>query len=329
MTAIALPLQSWHRTCFLAWHSSLLHFQLDTRACVPSGLSIRLGQILFEHAESMHARELVEIAGLASFHSDSLIEASDELCDDAMAEYWIASRCRLDHWGRSLRSLAHSETFPANLGKDALLQLAEEIILSGIHTRNLTALCFAHDKYYQRNETTSIARNLLEGHREAETRMLKLTQAWWGRDSPKSRHIRSLVIQSEHWSDIFLAYIGKSVNVDRWAYDVSRVREFAYDTPEHKARKSNSAWHLLAISIRSNFANVTQPACQSELNRRIAGATLSLFSTKLFDSFGLMQSPWMLRAQRSTDETIGMIDQILAKEEVAEKLTTVPRWLSQ
>lgn len=275
----------------------------------------------------MHARELVEIAGLASFHSDSLIEASAELCDDAMAEYWIASRCRLDHWGRSLRSLAHSETIPLNFGKDTLLELAEEIILAGIHTRNLTAICFAHDTYHQRNETTSIARNLLEGHREAQARMLKLTQAWWARDSPKSRHLRGLIIQAEQWSDIFLAYIGQTVNVERWAYDVSRVREFAYDAPTHKNRTSNSAWQLLAISIRSNFATATQPARQSDLNCRIAGATLSLFSSNLFDSFGLMKSPWMLRAERSTDETIGMIEQMLVKEETTQEVTTLPRWL--
>ncbi len=276
----------------------------------------------------MHARELVEIAGLASFHSDSLIKASDELCDDAMAEYWIASRCRLDHWGRSLRSLAHSETISINSGNDELLELAEEIILSGIATRNLTAICFAHDTYHQRNEVTSIARNLLDGHREAQTRLLKLTQAWWARDSPKARHLRSLIIQAEHWSDIFLAYIGQSVNVERWAYDASRVREFAYDSPKHTGRTSNSAWQLLAVSIRANFATASQPACQGDLNRRIAGATLSLFSTKLFDSFGLMQSPWMLRAERASEETLGMLDQMLANDFVNDKSITTPRWLS-
>ena len=151
----------------------------------------------------MHAQKLIEIAGWISLHGKSLIDNCPVLPDDALSEYWIASRCRIDHWGRALRSLGHSESVVSGeltSHAEPLLSLAEEVFLSEVLARVVAAVAHVHDTHHKRDEANPIGSNTLDAHKEARSRLRSLIFTWWPANSPKARHARSLAKQAERWT---------------------------------------------------------------------------------------------------------------------------------
>ncbi len=277
----------------------------------------------------MHAQKLIEVAGWISLHGKSLIDNCPVLPDDALSEYWIASRCRMDHWGRALRSLGQSESVTTDKltgHAEPLLSLAEEILLSEVLARVVAAVAHTHDTHHKREEASPIGRNTLEAHREARSRLRSLIYTWWPGDSPKARHVHSLAKQAERWVDVLLAYVSRSGDVDHFAYDVSRLREFAYDVQLHGPASSEAAGQLLTFSLRASFAAANQPPVCSHLNRQIAGAALGLYGSEAFDSFGLLRPPWMIRAERSTDDAIALLDSLFVGDFTGQSNRLPERW---
>lgn len=275
----------------------------------------------------MHARQLFEVAGLIGLRSAPLLHVATPICSEALSEYWIASRCRLDHWGRQLRTLGHSHSAPpSGEGNDLLLRLAEELTLSEGLTRVVAAVCRAYDTLVTDEEAAPIGFNTLETHRQTTSRLRALLFAWWPNDSAKARHARSLVKQTEHWTDVLLAYVSLASDVESLAFDASRVREFAYDSQLHGADASQSASQLLVHSLRSSFSAATQEPLNADLNRRIAGSALALFGEGGFDSHGLIRPAWMLRAERTADDTATLVERLFADEKTPPVSRLPARW---
>ncbi len=264
----------------------------------------------------MHPRQMIETAGLLSLQSAELLRGGAGLCSDALSEYWIASRCRLDCWGRALRTLGHSSSAPpGEEGGDLLMRLSEEIALSEALTRVVAAIGCVYDGKRRSEEAGPIGLNTLEAHRETAGRMKALRLAWWPKDSPRACLARSLTHQAEHWTDALLAYVSTAVPIDHLAIDPSRLLEYAYDSQAHGFEASRASNQLLALALRASFAGARQPALNPELNRRIAGAAVALFGSEGFDSLGLMKPVWMLRVERHTDDTTALVDRLFSDEE--------------
>lgn len=264
----------------------------------------------------MHPRQLIETAGLLSLQSAELLRGGAALCSDALSEYWIASRCRIDCWGRSLRSLGHSTSAPpTEEAGDLLMQLSEEIALAEPLTRVVTAIGCVYDRRLSSEEAGPIGLNMLEAHREAAARLKALRYAWWPKDAPRSRLAQSLVSQAEHWTDALLAYVSIAGPVDNVAIDPTRLLEYAYDSQSHGFQASRASTQLLALALRASFAGAQQPALNPDLNRRIAGAAVALFGSEGFDSLGLTKPAWMLRVERHTDDTAALVDRLFSDEE--------------
>ncbi|MEO1497452.1 MAG: hypothetical protein AAFV43_09910 [Planctomycetota bacterium] len=274
----------------------------------------------------MHARSLIDVASLVSLHSVSLVRQRAPLPDDALSEYWIASRCRLDAWGRSLRMLGHSETLVQSQSGPTLLALSEEIVLSEVLARVVAGVTHVCDAAVRADEAGPIGRNALIGCQDAHRRVRALTTAWWPSDSPKRRLFRSLEARAATWSDVLLAYVARSGDVDHLAIDKARLREYAYDSHAHHGASSEAAAELLRFSLNAAFSAATQPPACPELNARLAGSALGLFPPALFDSHGLARKPWMIRAERSAEEASTMIEKLLAGGTSTGPLPRPERW---
>lgn len=275
----------------------------------------------------MHARQLVEIAGLLSLRSGPLLRSGAPLCSDTLSEYWIASRCRLDCWGRTLRTLGHSRTAPpADEAGDLLVRLVEEITLSETLTRIVAAICSAEDQRRRGEEAGPIGQNMLDGQREAASRLRALVFAWWPADSPRSRHARSLTKQAERWTDVLLAYVASSADVERFSHDPSRLREYLYDVQTHGADSSQAASQLLSLGLRESFTSARQPPLNDDLNRRIGGAAMALFGAAGFDGHGLPRSAWMLRAERTADDAAALVSRLFEDDSIPKGMRLPQRW---
>lgn len=271
----------------------------------------------------MEPRRLVELAGWLCVHSEALLESCDQLPDDALSEYWIASRCRLDKWGRELRRLGDSRSVGETVD---LAGLAEEILISSVLSRAVGAITAAHDAKHERVEAGPIGRNAFEGHVEAISRAHTLASAWWPRDSPKARRLRSLSTRTNRWSDALLAHVGKDASIDRFASDVKRLHAFRVDRRAHGGPRRSSISALFTVTLRLAFASATTPSLNEDLNRRIGGSALALFGPHAFDSFGLPRSAWMIRLERSAEETEAHLEQVVSGVYDAEEPPLASRW---
>jgi hypothetical protein len=152
----------------------------------------------------MHARELIELAGLVAAHGPLLIEDRDPLADEHVERYWVTSQTRLDRWAHSLKEFAAggipdrpdppakdespsppgeppsaSRLPPSSLPSTArvsarLRGVLEEILVSEVLTRVWTAVLCAHDACRGAEEAGPAARSVLLGHIEARHRALSL-----------------------------------------------------------------------------------------------------------------------------------------------------------
>ncbi len=294
----------------------------------------------------MHACDLVETAATLSLSARLLIEDSPRLCEQALAEYWAASRCRLDEWGRRLSALAHHPRSPkenprqhGELGGD-LATLAEDIVLSQPLTRVVAAVTVAHDRRHDTSEAGPIGRNVLAGHDESVGRVRAVADAWWSSASSQATRLRRLTLRTERWTDLLLGYLlplcgtpgdrSPSGHAVEFTFDPVRAQEFAYDAQTHANHAGGlmAADKLLRASLREAFAttgggNQTSPTAL--FNRRLAGAAVGLFGPESFDGHGLLRSTWVARIERVTDDTVGMVEDLF-RDDTPAPFQAPARW---
>ena len=271
----------------------------------------------------MLPREQVELAAWACIHARPMIEKSPTLSSEAVSEYWIASRCRMDHWGRALRRLGDSRSIPHTAVRESILQLIDEILLSQVLTRSVAAITHAHDVRHDLDESRSIGRNTLQAHRDIRKRLVVLLKAWWPSDSESWGEATQKMRSVDRWSDMLIAQIGDPKLFGGIACDIDRLTDFAYDT--FPGRASTAVLALTIESIRRSFATGAQEALHPELNRRIGGAALGLFGSEAFDSLGLATPVWASRFERRSEEAIAMIDR-LYNDDFQKSSPPTKRW---
>lgn len=285
----------------------------------------------------MQARELIEVAATLCLDARQLLEDSPRLCDQALAEYWAASRCRLDEWGRQLSRLANHTRAAAD-PRDDLAALAEDVLLSQVHTRCLAAITVAHDRCHGRDDAGPIGRNTLAGHDEALGRLRALADAWWRTGSRPAARLRRLANRSERWTDMLLAYVlplcgspgvrSPSGHPVEFTFDPARAQEFAYDAQAHEGPAGQSIGatsQVLHAAIRESFATARADSPCGGFNRRIAGASIGLFGAEAFDGHGLLRTAWIARIERTADDTVGMVEDLF-RDEHAGPFRAPARW---
>ena len=106
--------------------------------------------------KTMHVRELVETSCWIADNAPAFVAFSGPIAMELIEGYWAASRCRLDRWSHSLKSLSAPKAAAGLLSltrkKPARLPLIEEILVSEVLTRVWTAVAAAHDEHRRRSE---------------------------------------------------------------------------------------------------------------------------------------------------------------------------------
>lgn len=251
----------------------------------------------------MHAHELADLAALTAVHARQLIAADSATMDEALTAYWKASRCRLERWCRSLALLTkhreRKEWTPREIG------MVEEILVSEILVRVVTAVAGAHDKQHNVHESGPVARNILTAHIDVKRRAMALVVAPH-RNSDQAEEFLAVRRQVDRWSDLLLAYVTPYVAVDEFAANPARVYDFAYDAREHlrSGTSSDMAVTMITAGLRSSFAPLSDSETpNADLNLEIATALVSTFAPDFFDSHGHLRSAWLERIQNVPNES--------------------------
>ncbi|MGA2619894.1 MAG: hypothetical protein ABSF26_19950 [Thermoguttaceae bacterium] len=268
----------------------------------------------------MHARELVELAAILSSHAAVLIRGTHRLSASGIQQYWTASKCRLDRWARSLKTLA-AEAPPRDATALAVRWptvrgALEEILTGEVLTRVWAAVLTLYDRQRGTQDAEAVGRSIMIGHLEARHRVLMLLVHNPGIDTEGAVKLNCLRRRAERWTDVLVGYLGGLGEVGPFAADADRARDFYADL-QAQCRHSGSqqVWPIMLGSLRAAFRQGLMPVSpNADLNASIASAILSCFPAEVFDSTGLFRSLWLVRLSNVTDDVAGMIDNLLRPE---------------
>ncbi len=266
----------------------------------------------------MHARELIELAALVSTHGPLLIQSGEPIPADGVEQYWTGSKVRLDRWTRNLKQFARLLESDADAGQRENLWPAvrgtfEEILTGEILTRVWTAVLCAYDRSRGTDEVEPVARSVMLGHTEARHRALTLLMRGTGIETNESVRLNRLRRRSERWTDLLVSRLAGVHNVEEFAADPVRSRDFAQDQAGRRGVQENRlAGPLLQASLREAFEHdLDDESPNADLNAQIAGGILTCFPPGLFDSTGLFRSMWLARLTNMAEDAQAMIEELL------------------
>ncbi|NQT36827.1 MAG: hypothetical protein HQ581_05025 [Planctomycetes bacterium] len=278
----------------------------------------------------MHARELIELAALVSVHGPVLIRGNGQLSPSGVEQYWAASKCRLDRWGRCIKQLSAQSPQATPVWRRTHVPLIrrvfEEILTGEILTRVWTAVLCAYDRHHGTDTGEPVARSVMIGHMEARHRVLALMVSGPGVDAEEAVRLNHLRRRTERWTDMLVGYLAGMHDISEFAIDPHRARDFAEDIHYGSQLKGGqSAWPLVIASLRAAFRQNLDPVSpNSDLNAKIAAGILSCFRPELFDSIGVFQSLWLLRLTNTATDAQGLVEDLLGDRDFAAPGNDVP-----
>ncbi len=269
----------------------------------------------------MHSRELAELAALVAIHSSALIAEQGQIPKQCIQQYWTASKCRLERWGRLLRKLHAAATephLPGTLAWPRVRPVAEEILTSELLTRVWTATAVAYDAAVGSDELTPVARNIFTGHLDARNKLLALMADGRVIALPEAVKLNHLRRRCERWTDMLLAHLSNYTDIREFACELDRARDFAEDLDYDSVHaESAHAEHrltcqLVLSSLRASFADgLDDGSPNADVNRRIGSAVLAALREEIADSTGLVKSAWLERISRTASDAEGMIEELV------------------
>ncbi len=265
----------------------------------------------------MHARDLLDLAAILSAHAPQLVEHPEPLSEEGLAQYWSASKCRLDRWLRSVKQFQQREQSQRQQAAQqwhGFRGVLEEILTGEVLTRVWGVIAVGHDRRQAGNRAEPIVRSGYLGHLEARWRVLSLLNSAGTINSAEAVRLDRLRSRVERWTDLLLGYVSGACNPAAFAVDPARVKDFAGDlNPGRTLRGGGRTWSLVQAALRGAFRRgLSDASPNADLNAGIAEGILGCFPPELFDGTGMPSSLWTLRLYQTTNEVQGMIDQLQA-----------------
>lgn len=255
----------------------------------------------------MHVRQLAELAAAIALEGHALIASDAEISAHSQEEYWAASKCRLDRWGRLLRRLAEAARVtvrPIALRAERVRPVLEEIFVSELLTRLWTAVACGYDAARGRAECEPVARNIWSGHLEARRRLLALLADGRVITLPEALRLNKVRRRVERWTDMLLGHLASTVAIDEFCFEPARARDFAQDAGSAGAGKLRFVQQqLVLVSLRASLEGCLSPgSCNRDLNRRIGGAIARMLAEARVDAAALVPSLWLERIEQGACE---------------------------
>lgn len=264
----------------------------------------------------MQSQELLEVAGLLAAHARSLTSDQPELPEQALVDYWVASRCRLDRWGYDLRAYSVATgKLPTRPLSARLFRLAVEIETSEVLARTLAALGHTHDTLHHRHESAPLTANVLAGHRDATIRLNAILAS---RDETAFREVgrfRNLRARLHQLTDHLVACFLPLAAVAPFAHNPRDASTLGGQAASRVARGGEAAdWPKLSGMIFQLRHECGEAGPNAEFNHQVAAAAMGLFAPEMFDSYGLLRTTWLRRLERTEGETSVLIEEWLATD---------------
>jgi hypothetical protein len=265
-----------------------------------------------QSAEVMQARDLVELAGTIALHGQVIIEANPVRVDESLEQYWLASKCRCDRWGRSLRELRDDPHQSDKLTTTGIA-LLDEIISGEALARLWTAILSVHDHRQGADRVSPVANSVLSAHVDFRNRALSMLAGSLPLDPKDARRMLRLHRRVGRWVDLLLAYLQRFDDVSRFAFRPQRCRDFAIDLRyENRLLNHQISRPLTLLSLQAALCKELRPSSpNADLNFQIGSSVLSCFDASQLDATGTFHWLWQYRLVHKTIDCQDLIDELL------------------
>lgn len=253
------------------------------------------------------AATLADHGSLLSLSPPSTIQAR---CQD----YWLASHDRCQKWNTALRIHEAPYTLMAQDEQHSqwllLHGLFEEIVAAGILARVWTAIA---SSFTAEHDIESFLQSVYVGQLETRRRALKLilkeTVNYW-----QSAELDKLRRRAERWTDLLLAHVVPTCPVEKYAFELPRVEDFAETLAARDQRSVASP--LLLQSLKRPIGQNVQVKCpHPELNRRVTESILAVLGPDTCDSTGKHSNLWKVRLACTVEDTQQLVEQLSLENE--------------
>ena len=112
---------------------------------------------------------------------------------------------------------------------------------------------------------------------------------------------------------MLLGHFGRHVEIDEFAFEVERARDFADDLDYESAHTDQGfTSQIVLASLRASFAyGLAERSPNVDLNRRIGSAVLTAFRDEIADPTGMVKSAWLERITRTANDTEVMLEELV------------------
>ena len=283
----------------------------------------------------MHVGDLAQLSCLLAIYPPDLRQSPKDCLEEQVAQYWSASRDRIDRWQFHLHSFVenpnsspHQKTAAnlsletrhpdeATLGLSAV-PLMVEIILSEPLTRvwaaiftgsaqNLSCRQYQNDRAHYGSVPEHIVRLHHAIRQETMGRLEGIVT-----DATEREYLENLARRTLRWTDLLLAHTEQSYAASRFAPDPERCLEFAEDL---QMQMQSQQQHTAVLTIASARQAICEelPTCafSEQLNFRIGSAVLQSCGSNDLDILGLLDPLWTTRLFATLAHCEGLLKESL------------------
>lgn len=281
------------------------HSVFDLRHCgfqPPTHLQVCSLEICENPEQPLNIQQTIDVAALISANASHVIDHSELLPEDPLGEYWLHSRRRLSAWLQQLDACRdwQSTADTAPHGWNGYRTLVEEIFLADVLSRVWGAVLTAYDRRRQTSFAEPIAYNVMTGQMQARQIALRSMISAGSSDAERIALIDHTRRRAERWTDVLLGHLVLKYDVEEFAFDPERAREFGHEQANHDvADASRPVWELIFAGLRIAFSTMSRPGARDCHHREIVGAILSTFPSEAFETSGQLKSLARMRLERS------------------------------
>ncbi len=267
---------------------------------------------------AMHATQLAEIGGWLSVSSDLFIREGQHASLKSAMRYWAASKCRLQRWQAALKVFENDFANPSEMHDPwhAVETVVQEIFVSEVLTRTLTAILVQHDRASENHELQSIGHSVFIGHLEARNRALRLLLKNRSSNQAAFDRMDEMRRRMERWIDLLLSRVTDLEVAIQFGFDENRIRDFAADRTLENDEQLQQARKLLLASLSASLKRgVKSWTANPDLNREIAAGVLACVPNDRFDSIGLPKSITLMQMEQVHNDTHEMVANLIDNED--------------
>lgn len=259
----------------------------------------------------MQSCDLLQLAGLLAVHSQDVVRSATCTSDLTLQKYWSASRCRLDRWGRHLRTVAKGQA--AETEQTISVTVIEEIIAGEVLTRVWTAIVHACENEASADDAPIVARSIMNGHIESRNRAMGIlaTESLAEGDARRMARLHRRVAR---WTDLLIAHLQQTHEVSRFAFDPQRSLDFADDLRYQSGQEGGDCTGPLTLAAMRNAIcrGLIPQSPNADLNFQIGAAIVDNCDARALPCTDLFYSLWAIRLLNTASQCESMIDSVIA-----------------